>query len=97
MTLDLLDIVEKFDFKDGKYKVNKEAFKLYWCLETIYVFWDKINISELKTILSKSAKINEYTIREKTAKILTRDFDDSDLSKIRLSLKNDSNYYVRRF
>lgn len=97
MTLDLLDIVEKFDFKDGKYKVNKEAFKLYWCLETIYVFWDKINISELKTILSKSAKINEYTIREKTAKILTHDFDDSDLSKIRLSLKNDSNYYVRRF
>lgn len=68
MTLDLLDIVEKFDFKDGKYKVNKEAFKLYWCLETIYVFWDKINISELKTILSKSAKINEYTIREKPQK-----------------------------
>ena len=32
LTNSLLDIVEKFDFQDGKYKVNKEAYKLYWCL-----------------------------------------------------------------
>ena len=97
LTEELLDIVEKFDFQDGKYKVNKEAFKLYWCLETIYVFWDKINLQRLKNIISKASQIGEYTIREKSAKILTQDFDDKDLTAIKNKLKNDSNYYVRRF
>ena len=97
LTTELLNIVEEFDFQDGKYKVNKEAFKLYWCLETIYVFWDKINFQSLKDIISRAAQIGEYTIREKAAKILTRNINDSDLNKIREKLKNDSNYYVRRF
>ena len=97
LTLKLLDIVEKFDFQDGKYKVNKEAFKLYWCLETIYVFWDKMDFTKLKEILQRGSNIGEYTIREKCAKILTHDFEDKDLAKIKEKLKNDSNYYVRRF
>ena len=97
LTLKLTEIVEKFDFQDGKYKVNKEAFKLYWCLETIYVFWNKIDLNELKEIIQRGSNIGEYTIREKCAKILTHDFMDKDLDNIRLKLKNDSNYYVRRY
>lgn len=97
ITKELITIVEKFDFKDGKYKVNKEAFKLYWCLETMYVFWDKIEIQKLKNIIMRSKNIQEYTIREKTAKILTRNFVDADLVSAREELKNDINYYVRRF
>lgn len=97
ITKELITIVEKFDFKDGKYKVNKEAFKLYWCLETMYVFWDKIEIQKLKNIVMRSKNIQEYTIREKTAKILTRNFVDADLVSAREELKNDINYYVRRF
>lgn len=97
LTLSLLDIVEKFDFQDGKYKVNKEAFKLYWCLETIDVFWDKLDFTDLKTIILRSKSIGEYTIREKAAKILTHDFKDNELCKARQELKNDRNYYVRRF
>lgn len=97
LTFQLLDIVEKFDFQDGKYKVNKEAFKLYWCLETIYVFWDKFDFKELKKIIKRSSDITEYTIREKAAKILTRNFEDIELSVIKEKLKKDSNYYVRRF
>lgn len=97
LTLNLLDIVEKFDFQDGKYKVNKEAFKLYWCLETIYVFYDKINFTDLKTIILRAKNIQEYTIREKAAKILTHNFDDNDLIKAKEELKNDKNYFVRRF
>ena len=97
LTSELTDTVSQFDFSDGKYKVNKEAFKLYWCLETIYVFFDSFNIEELKPILMKTKNIGEYTIREKTAKILTNYFEDKDLSQIKEELKNDSNYYVRRF
>lgn len=97
LSFDLLDKIEKFDFQDGKYKVNKEVFKLYWCLETIYEFWDKVAFDDLKQIILRSKNIEEYTIREKAAKILTRYFDDEDLEKARTELKNDRNYYVRRF
>lgn len=97
LTFELLDIVEKFDFQDGKYKVNKEAFKLYWCLETIFIFWNKMDFTALKEIIKRGSNVGEYTIREKCAKILTHNFEDTDLINIREKLKHDSNYYVRRF
>lgn len=97
LTKDLLGKIAKDDFFEGKYKVNKEVFKLYWCLETIYVFWDKIKFEDLKEIILRTKDIQEYTIREKAAKILTRSFSDPELLKAKEALKNDSNYYVRRF
>ena len=97
LTKDLTEKVKEFDFQDGKYKVNKEVFKLYWCLETIYELSDFINIDDLKNILNQTQNINEYTIREKTAKILSKGFQDSELNQIRNNLKSDKNYYVRRF
>lgn len=97
LTFDLLDKIEKFDFQEGKYKVNKEVFKLYWCLETIYEFYDKMNFDELKQIILRSKNIQEYTIREKAAKILTHKFEDEELLNAKTELQNDKNYYVRRF
>ncbi|MBQ8460708.1 hypothetical protein IJ541_11500 [bacterium] len=97
LTNNLLNLIEMFNFKEGKYKVNKEVFKLYWCLETIYEFYDKINFEDLKNILLRAKNIQEYTIREKAAKILSRNLNDKELNQAREELKNDSNYYVRRF
>lgn len=94
---DLAKIIQDFDFQEGKYKVNKEVFKLYWYLENIYIFAEFIDIKELKKLLQITKSINEYTIREKTAKILTKNFDDKELTEIKKLLKNDTNYYVRRF
>lgn len=94
---DLAKIIQDFDFQEGKYKVNKEVFKLYWYLETIYLFAEFVEINELKKLLQITKSINEYTIREKTAKILTKNFDDKELTEIKELLKNDTNYYVRRF
>ncbi|MDE6138830.1 MAG: hypothetical protein K2F57_05110 [Candidatus Gastranaerophilales bacterium] len=97
LTFDLLDKIEKFNFQDGKYKVNKEVFKLYWCLETIFEFYDKLKFEDLKHIILRSKDIEEYTIREKAAKILTNTFEDTELLKAKIELQNDKNYYVRRF
>ncbi len=97
LTENLLDKIKIFDFQDGKYKVNKEVFKLYWCLETIYIFYDKMDFSKLKQILLDAKNIQEYTIREKAAKILTHEFSDIDLVQAKEELKNDKNYYVRRY
>lgn len=97
LSFDLLDKIEQFDFQDGKYKVNKEVFKLYWCLETIYEFYDKMNYEDMKQIILRSKDVQEYTIREKAAKILTRNFEDPELAQAKSELQNDRNYYVRRF
>lgn len=75
-TLKLAEYIQKFDFQEGKYKVNKEVFKLYWYLETISQFAEFVEETLLKEILNITKSINEYTIREKTAKILTRTFKD---------------------
>lgn len=84
-------------FKTANIKVNKEIFKLYWYLETIYEFSELIDEETLKELLIKTKDINEYTIREKTAKILTKNFNNDTLLKIKEELKQDKNYYVRRF
>ena len=98
ITNTLTDSVKEFDFQDGKYKINKEVFKLYWCLEAIYELEEKIDLEEIKKIIQQTKNINEYTLREKTAKILTKlNSDDIEINEIRKSLKNDKNYYVRRF
>lgn len=89
-TLELAKIVKTFDPQDGKYKVNKEIFKLYWYLETIYHFAEFIDIKE---IILETKDITDYTIREKTAKILSK-FDNFE--QIKQELKKDENYYVRR-
>lgn len=95
-TCKIIPPIKAFDIQEGKYKINKEVFKLYWYLETISEFVDFIDKKTLITILSETKNINDYTIREKTAKILSKNTNLSELNKIRQELSNDSNYYVRR-
>ena len=97
LTNDLADKVLSFGNQDGKYKVNKDSFKLYWCLEAIYVLAQKIELEELTKILKKAKSVQDYTIREKVAKILTFEISSTELDKIRAELKNDDNYYVKRY
>lgn len=92
-TLKLAKFAKTFDPQDGKYKVNKEIFKLYWYLETIYHFTEFIKTDTIKEIISETKDVKDYTIREKTAKILSK-FDN--FSQIKQELKEDENYYVRR-
>lgn len=89
------DKIKQIDIKDGKYVMNKEVFKIYWCLEAINIYFDLMDTETLKNILSVTGTIDEYTIREKTAKILTNNIEDKELLTLRSKLKNDENYYVR--
>ena len=93
---DLIGKIDNFDVKDGKYRVNKELFKLYWCLEAVNILYDEFPVEELRKIVIESKDIEEYTIREKVAKILVNETDDNEFISIREELKSDTNYYVRR-
>ncbi len=89
------DKIKQIEIKDGKYVMNKEVFKIYWCLEAINIYFDLMDTDTLKNILSVTGTTDEYTIREKTAKILTNNINDKELLTLRSKLQNDENYYVR--
>lgn len=87
---------KNFDIQEGKYKINKEIFKLYWYLEAIYEFSEYINENPLEQILLNAKEVDDYTIREKAAKIISKQ-KNVKFSYLKEELKNDKNYYVRRF
>ena len=94
-TYKIAKVAQNFDIQDGKYKINKDIFKLYWYLETIYEFTKFVNEEDLLKILNITENIFDYTIREKTAKILSK-LNNPKFIHLKEKLKNDENYYVRR-
>ena len=92
-TIAALNELGKFIFRDKKYTINKQLFKLYWCLEAINIFVDYIEPAKLEAILDKCINQKEYTIREKAAQILN---NTDKFLPLKEQLKNDENYYVRQ-
>ena len=86
--------LDKIVFRDKKYTVNKQLFKLYWCLEGLKLFAADMERNTLFPILERASNVREYTIREKTAQILLC-VDESKYLPLTDKLKNDENYYVR--
>ena len=91
-TQDAFDELDRFIFRDKKYVINKQLFKLYWCLETLQNFYMDIEKTTLEAILNKGAEQNEYTIREKVAQVVKLSGCFQELEE---KLKFDENYYVR--
>lgn len=87
----VIDTIENFNYKDRKYVTNKEMFKLYWYLETLSIF-DKLNTIELFKLLKRTIKIEEYTIREKSANLFRflAEVQTKELQEINF----DNNFYV---
>ena len=87
--------LDKIVFRDKKYTVNKQMFKLYWCLEGLNNFWQYLSEKELLEILNRTSAEREYTVREKTAQILNH-LNSPVFTPLKTGLKSDENYYVRR-
>ena len=85
--------MDKFIFRDKKYVINKQLFKLYWCLEALGEFYDYADEKTLADITEKCANLKEYTIREKTAQIILK---SNKFPQLKERLMNDENYYVRQ-
>ena len=86
--------LDRFIFRDKKYVINKQLFKLYWCLEALKLFVEQIDKKELLEILKRASEEKEYTIREKVAQILLT-CDEEEFEPLKKILKSDENYYVR--
>ena len=86
--------LDSFIFRDKKYVINKQLFKLYWCLEALKLFVKDLPMEILKPVLERASEEREYTIREKVAQIIAL-LDNANLQDLKLKLQNDENYYVR--
>lgn len=93
---EILENIEKLALNEKQYVISKRNFQLYWCLEALYNIVEDIEFGEIKNILLKAGEFYDYTIREKTAKILTKT-DNLEVNELKIKLKNDENYYVRRY
>ena len=87
--------LDKFIFRDKKYVINKQLFKLYWALEAMKVFAENVPREILYSILDRASLEREYTIREKAAQIIKK-LQIKDLEAIVKRLSIDENYYVRK-
>ena len=83
--------LDKFIFRDKKYVINKQLFKLYWTLETLKDFCDMADSLTIQSILKQACAQKEYTVREKAAQIAVK----YEYTEIIDTLKEDNNYYVR--
>ena len=88
------EALDNFIFRDKKYVINKQLFKLYWCLEALKLFIEEIEPEKLLHILERAAIEQEYTIREKVAQILVKT-RLKEFELLKNHLKEDENYYVR--
>lgn len=97
--LDLFLEADKMDLTDKKYILSKKNFQLYWCIETLFEFAEFLDFSRVKEILVKGGEFYDYTIREKVAKILKQGvyYGHDEVKELKEKLKNDENYYVRRY
>lgn len=93
---EILIKIEALSADEKQYKISKRNFQLYWSLEALYYCINEVNISEIKGFLLQTGEFEDYTIREKTAKILAK-VTDSKLDNLKENLKHDDNYYVRRY
>lgn len=96
---EILDDMEKICSKfrrnrEKSHALNVKLFNLYWCLEGIYHNFSGDLDEKLKTILLRSAKSFDYTIREKVAKIAKKAANAPD--ELLQKLENDVNFYVKR-
>ena len=86
--------LDNIKFRDKKYTINKQLFKLYWCLESLKHFRADIEPEKLLPILERASIEKEYTIREKAAQIVAG-LKDSKYAVLKNNLMKDENYYVR--
>lgn len=91
------DGLDKIIYKDKKYTINKQMFKLYWCLEGLNFYSQYVPNNILKSMLETSVVLSEYTVREKAAQLIMKYSKNKDFSELVKKISDDENYYVRKY
>lgn len=93
-----IDLTQENSATLSNHEISKNTFKLYWYMEALSeLLKDKTleyDENSMNEILKKSYKFEDYTIREKAAKLIS---EISDFDEYRDSLRNDTNPYVYHY
>lgn len=93
-TLSELDSVSK----NRSYTLNKKNFNIYWNMEALINLSGKIKINDaVFNIIKITAESSDYTIREKTAKLIYELNSNILFENIINLLKTDKNIYVSKY
>ena len=96
------EVFEELERLKRSNRYTKKLFNLYWCLEML-AYGNAPFDNRLFSILKRTYKFRDYTIREKSAMILANHSkrESSPLEKeweeLKESLKDDPNFYVRHY
>lgn len=71
---------------------NKLVFSLYWLMEALFYCISNNYAQKILNILQLTVLFSDYTIREKTAQLLTK-IEKTDV-ELTNKIKNDKNFYV---
>ncbi len=95
------NIYSRIDSPDIEQKnfLTVRLFNLYWTLEAVgAIMSDDFDLARLKLLLARATSYNDYTINEKTAKIITYSQKTREIfSETFFELEKDVNFYVRRW
>lgn len=92
--IEVIEDASTMNRRNKGYIYSKKVFKIFWYLEAVSSLKFFEQKAEIQTLLQKTYKFEDYTIREKASKIVSF-FDDIN-DEILQSLRNDENYFVRR-
>ncbi len=96
--LAVIDDAVTMNIRNKGYEYSRKVFKIFWYMEAVCALAYFQDQEKIKNILLKTYTFKDYTIREKAAKILSQlDGVIEGLDEIMNVLKNDENYFVRRF
>ncbi len=91
---DLLNSGENAHLQNNKsHAKNKKMFALYWLLEALSICQSPKNTQKILKILNVTINFCDYTIREKTAKILS--LMDNPPDELLQKANIDQNFYVK--
>lgn len=90
------DGLSKIVFRDKKYTINKQLFKLYWCLDGLNNYSEYVELEKMGYILENTLIQDEYTVREKVAQLLNNPVLKQRFPDLVEKLFTDDNYYVKQ-
>ena len=91
----LIKEIKIMDLTSKQYILSKKNFQLYWNLEALSLITEYVDYAVISDLLEYTSSFPDYTIREKSAKILSK-YDESDTIILKNKMLSDENYYVKK-
>ena len=92
--LEIIQDAKTMNRRKSGYVYSRKVFKIFWYLEAVAELGNFEYEEEVKKLVVSAFDFDDYTIREKCAKLVLK--SRISFPDVENALKNDGNYFVRR-